>query len=98
MSKWHVHVTHMAKHMNMVGAWAPPKSGADQNSKQKPELQTKIQQKEHANMASQAECESCFQDTMSWFSPSFSGALVNASALMLLLESFARKSDSVTAY
>ena len=52
MTKWHAHVTHMAKHMNMVGAWAPPKSGADQNSKQKPELQTKIQQKEHANMAS----------------------------------------------
>ena len=31
---------------------------------------------------------------MSWFSPSYSGALVNATALTLLLESFARKSDS----
>jgi len=28
---------------------------------------------------------------MSWFSPSYSGALVNATTLMLLLESFAKK-------
>ena len=35
---------------------------------------------------------------MSWFSPSFSGALVNANALTLMLESFAGKSDSVTAF
>jgi len=32
------------------------------------------------------------------FSPSFSGALVNATALTLLLESFAGKSDSVAAF
>jgi len=35
---------------------------------------------------------------MSWFSPSFSGALVNALALTLLLEIFARKSDSIAAF
>jgi len=35
---------------------------------------------------------------MSWFSPSFSDALVNPSALTLLLESFARKSDSVAGF
>jgi len=29
MTKWHTHVVHMAKHMNMVGApWLPPKSDA----------------------------------------------------------------------
>jgi len=61
-------------------------------------LQTKTSEKEHVNMASQAKCESCFSKLMSWFSPSFSGALVNATALMLLLESFARKSDSVAAF
>jgi len=33
MAKWHAHVTHMAKHMNMIGsplwwgAWASQKSG-----------------------------------------------------------------------
>jgi len=35
---------------------------------------------------------------MSWFSPSFSGPLVNATALTLLLESFPRKSDSFAAF
>jgi len=35
---------------------------------------------------------------MSWFSPSFSNALVNATASKLLLESFAGKSDSVAAF
>ena len=34
MNKWHAHVAHMAKHMNMVGALGPgplppPKSGAE---------------------------------------------------------------------
>jgi len=31
MTKWHAHVVHMAKNMNMVGALGPgpPKSGAD---------------------------------------------------------------------
>jgi len=53
-------------------------------------LQTKTPEKEHVNMASQAECV--------LISPSFSGALVNATALTLLLESFARKSDSVTPF
>jgi len=35
---------------------------------------------------------------MSSFSPSFSGPLVNASALTLLLETFAGKSYAVTAF
>ena len=60
-------------------------------------LQTKTLEKQHVNMASQAECESCFQANV-LISPSFSGALVNATALTLLLESFARKSDSVTPF
>jgi len=34
MTKWHAHVAHMAKHMNVVGTLGPgplppPKSGAD---------------------------------------------------------------------
>jgi len=48
-------------------------------------------------MATQDECESCFQANI-LISPSFSGALVNATALTLLLESFPRKSDSVAAF
>ena len=47
-------------------------------------------------MPSQAKCESCFQANVLIFT--FSGALVNAIALTLLLESFARKSDSVAAF
>jgi len=60
-------------------------------------LQTKTSQKEHVNMASQAECESCFQANVLIFIFRCC-ALVNATALMLLLESFARKSDSVAAF
>jgi len=36
MTRWHAHVAHMTKHMNMVGGtgpgalWPPPKSGAGQ--------------------------------------------------------------------
>jgi len=48
-------------------------------------------------MASQAECESCFQANVLIFT-FISGALDNATALTLLLESFARKSDSATAF
>jgi len=48
-------------------------------------------------MASQAECESCFQANVLIFIFRCC-ALVNATALMLLLESFARKSDSVAAF
>jgi len=48
-------------------------------------------------MASQAECESCFRANV-LISPSFPGALVNATALPLLLESFTVKSDSVAAF
>jgi len=48
-------------------------------------------------MTSQAECESCFQAKVLIFTL-FSGALVNATASTLLLESFARKSDSVAAF
>jgi len=60
-------------------------------------LQTKTPEKEHVNMASQAECESCFQANVLIFT-FISGALDNATALTLLLESFARKSDSATAF
>jgi len=35
---------------------------------------------------------------MSWFSPTFSGALVNATALTLLLEGFAGKQESVAKF
>ena len=48
-------------------------------------------------MASQAKCESRFQADI-LFSPSFSDAVVNATGLTLLLESFARKSDSVAGF
>jgi len=48
-------------------------------------------------MASQAKCETCFQADV-LISSSFSGALVNATALMLLLESFASKSASVASF
>ena len=60
-------------------------------------LQTKTPGKEHVNMASQCECENVSK-LVSWFSTSFSGALVNAIDLTLLLESFAEKSDSVAAF
>jgi len=42
-------------------------------------------------MASQARCESCFQANFLIFTFIFKGALVNATALTLLLESFAGK-------
>ena len=45
-------------------------------------LQAKTPEKEHFNMASQAECESCFQAKL-LISLSFSGGMVNATALML---------------
>ena len=45
-------------------------------------------------MASQAECESFFQANVLIFTFIFN-ALVNATALTLLLASFARKGDSV---
>ena len=61
-------------------------------------LQTKTPEKEHVNMTSQTECETCFQGNVLIFTISFSGALVNATALTLLLESFARKSDAVAAF
>jgi len=48
-------------------------------------------------MASQAVCESCFQAKVLNFT-FISGALVNATALTLLLESFPRKSDSFAAF
>ena len=47
-------------------------------------------------MASQTGCETCSQDNVLIFTL-VSGALVNATALTLLLESFARKSDTVAA-
>jgi len=59
-------------------------------------LQTKTPEKEYVNVANQAECKSCFQAEVLIFT--LSGALVNAIALTLLLESFARKSDSVAAF
>jgi len=46
-------------------------------------------------MASQTECETCFQANVLIFT---SDALVNAIALTLLLESFDRKSDAVAAF
>ena len=50
-------------------------------------------------MASQAECESSFQANVLIFTFIFRCcALVNPTTLMLLLESFARKSDSVVAF
>jgi len=49
-------------------------------------------------MASQARCESCFQANFLIFTFIFRGALVNATALTLLLESFARKSDSAAVF
>jgi len=53
-------------------------------------LQTKTPEKEHVNMASQSEYARCFE-TLSWFSPTFSGALVNVTVLTLLLKSVAEK-------
>jgi len=62
-------------------------------------LQAKTPEREHVNMAGQVERESCFQDNVLIFALIFRCcALVNATALMLLLESFARKSDSVAAF
>jgi len=50
-------------------------------------------------MASQPECGSCFQANVLIFTFIFRCcALVNATALMLLLEGFARKSDSVATF
>ena len=49
-------------------------------------------------MASQARCESFFQANFLIFTFIFRGALVNATALTLLLESFARKSDAVAGF
>jgi len=60
-------------------------------------LQTKTPEKEHVNMASQTECENCFQANVLIFTVIFR-CLVNATALALLLDSFARKSDSVVAF
>jgi len=57
-------------------------------------LQTKTPEKEHVNMASQAECGNVSK-LVSWFSPSFSGVLVNAIDLTLLLERFSGKTKAI---
>ena len=50
-------------------------------------------------MASQAECECCFQANVLIFTFIFRcSGMDNVIALTLLLESFARKSDSVAAF
>jgi len=59
-------------------------------------LQTKTPEKEYVNVVNSAECETHFQAKVLIFA--FSGVLVNAIALTLLLESCARKSDSVAAF
>ena len=48
-------------------------------------------------MASQAECESCFQANVLIFTFIFRCS-ANVTVLKLLLESFARKSDSVAGF
>jgi len=68
------------------------------NNKQTPEITNKNTGKRTVIMASQARCESFFQANFLIFTFIFRGALVNATALTLLLESFARKSDSVTVF
>jgi len=65
--------------------------------KAKPSVENFLATVLHVNMASQAECESCFHTNVLIFTP-FSGALVNATALTLLLESFAEKKLSVAAF
>jgi len=59
-------------------------------------LQTKTPEN-NVIIASQVECESCFQANVLIFIFRCC-ALVNATALMLLLERFARKSDSIAAF
>jgi len=66
------------------------------NNKQKPEIKKKHRKKNMSIWPARL-CESRFQINVLIFT-SFSGALVNATALTLLLESFARKSDSVAAF
>jgi len=53
-------------------------------------LQTKTPEKQHVNMASQSECERCFETYVVIFIY-ISGALVNATVLTLLLKRFAEK-------
>jgi len=69
------------------------------NNNQKAEITNKNTGKYHVIMASQVECESSFQANVLIFTFIFRCcALVNVTALMLLFERFARKSDSVAAF
>jgi len=60
-------------------------------------LQTKTPEKEHKIWPARLSVK-VVSKLMSWFSPSFSGALVNATALTLLLGSSARKNYLVAAF
>jgi len=65
------------------------------NNRQKPEITNKNTRKITCQYNQPGWVVKVVSKLMPWFSPSFSGAVVNATALTLLLDSFARKSDSV---